>query len=105
GGALEDLAHGVELKHLGRAEAADDEAATRGRLDEALDHEPAEGLADRRPADIELAGDILLAQAVAGLQVAGAERSPERAEDAFAERQAGRGGIELQSGGGDATVA
>ncbi|MEY9394039.1 hypothetical protein ABIF79_000414 [Bradyrhizobium japonicum] len=80
-----DLAHGVELEHLGNVEVAHDQPAPAGGFDEAAGRETAKRLTDRRAADLEPLRDFLLAQAVAGAVTAGLERLAQRAEHGFAQ--------------------
>src|SRR5882757_1833577 len=88
GCAFHDLAHGIELEHLGDIEVAHDQSAAAGGLDEAARREAAEGLSNRRAADLQPLRDFLLPQAVTGTVAAGLERLAERSEHGFAERNA-----------------
>ena len=80
-----DLAHGVELEHLGNIEVAHDQPAAAGGLDEAAGRETAKRLTDRRAADLQPLRDLFLAQPVAGTVTAGLERLAQRAEHGFAQ--------------------
>ena len=52
----------------------DADAAVRDEVDEPERGEPAQRLADRRPADLELLGELLLAKDASGRELAGDDR-------------------------------
>ncbi len=85
GSTFHDLAHGVELEHLGDVEVAHDQPAAAGGLDEAAGRETAKRLRTGVRLTFEPLRDLFLAQPVAGAVAAGLERLAQRAEHGFAQ--------------------
>ena len=87
GGAFDDLAHHIEINHLGRVECAHHEAAPADRLQKTFLHQPAERLAHRGATDVQPLRNVLLTHPFARAQFAVAQRFQYRAIDEDPERR------------------
>ena len=78
-GALERLADELRVGHRGRRDARHERAELRHYLDQALVAQPHQRFADRRAADAEPRGELVLGELAAGLEL--------RAQDRLAQRR------------------
>ena len=102
GGALQHLAHRVELRDHAVIQFGDDHAAPRVTPDEALALQPAQGLPDGRAARTQPRGELQLAQTRARLQRAALDGLEEPLVGEVAARGLRLAGLGRPAGGGSA---